>query len=692
MTDILHSNNLNDDQNNEIMFENIQPKTIEPDSNFRMELKNKIMNEFKAGTTPSKIPSLRVNFAFAGFAVLVLAVVSIVGQDLLFNRNNSSGLSASEKQNILSKIANSNPLGLLQRTNNTYAMNANTETQLTAGLNETAPVVSKDMAYYSVPPDMYNQSVYTYSRQEFTFGPKIGECSQYNYIPGIGDTISESYYYSSAWKENEPSKYYSKYISKTKDGQILDYSLSDGSVSYEYHGGTYAVKTVYPLVEEQPLLRIPSTEEELKMLVPGNVPSDIVPISEIPTQEPSPTPMPIDEQIASMFGNPDSIAVEKVTENGIEYYVITYSDPYICAGGSLLSSSRGLTMEYSQPTTNPVKVLTKAWVTPDTFSIVKQASYVTMISPENLITQTKYINDTQSIAFEKVANLFNFDLNVEVKEIIIPKSPAYGTDEYYAKIGEFVAQNPVVILTPTSTEVDLSWINVAFESDPWNYSYYNDRNYYASGSYGDAQYGIYTQNQTTTTYIPAIYSITANSYSSVPVSSENQGGYKSVTWSLDIYPKNKTINEIKESAWGTDVDNYLVLERTTTFSIAGQSITAQIYDIPAVSGGGGTPVAIEGGESVSSDGQKMVAPDMYITPEPATNKVVMFVVDGLVYVINIYAQPVVEIQSLLIFNEYNLEAEAGKTAFINLIKEIQVNPVVSEIAPASPEVTEILPR
>ncbi len=88
----------------------------------------------------------------------------------------------------------------------------------------------------------------------------------------------------------------------------------------------------------------------------------------------------------------------------------------------------------------------------------------------------------------------------------------------------------------------------------------------------------------------------------------------------------------------------------------------------------------------------MVAPDMYITPEPATNKVVMFVVDGLVYVINIYAQPVVEIQSLLIFNEYNLEAEAGKTAFINLIKEIQVNPVVSEIAPASPEVTEILPR
>jgi len=42
MTDILNSNNLSDDQNKETMFENIPTKTIQPDPNFRVELKNKI--------------------------------------------------------------------------------------------------------------------------------------------------------------------------------------------------------------------------------------------------------------------------------------------------------------------------------------------------------------------------------------------------------------------------------------------------------------------------------------------------------------------------------------------------------------------------------------------------------------------------------------------------------------------------
>ncbi len=218
----------------------------------------------------------------------------------------------------------------------------NTEESADSALGMPAPSILADVKSYN----------YNHVSNTSTPGPKASSCEAL-YVPTEEDS-SESYDYF------DSDKYYYKWIHYGPNGEILSYNLDKSSENYQYQGGEYAVKVlsnanVYRAVAETSKSNVVSVEEsssgsagssEDAVLLSEDTPETTVDSTEenvTTTSEDVEEPALIstDDVSSSYFG--DDASVEEVTENGVRYYVATWSYETDCAATydwKVMSSSR----------------------------------------------------------------------------------------------------------------------------------------------------------------------------------------------------------------------------------------------------------------------------------------------------------------------------------------------------------------
>ncbi len=435
-----------------------------------------------------------VIFAFVG--------ASALSAFLWFNRDKIFP-SELDEASILQNIFKNNPQTLLSSSLTKSAGGRNT-----FALDSAESVAAEDQALgMPAPEDLQETKSYNYNYTKTTTvpGPKASICSAL-YVSDKTESYENYDYF-------DDENYYYKSISRNSGDSIMSYYLELGDETYQYQGGLYAVKILrnmnYGILKSDVSVEIDATTVDETS---PNVSTETI----LPTEE---EPMLIEEDESGIKETPETdiaevdssyfgedTSVEEVTENGVKYYVATWSYETSCDLSydwkAVTSSSRDAVtvMTPENETSEDLrKVYVRSWSRADDYQIVKQEAYIDSVVAANLVSTTTTETDSRDVVFSQVADQFVFDLGVPVREVdmrtdyVDPYSDMAG---YLSYTSNFIATNGIKTLAVGDSNYAMTsgYFNSEYgKQDEW-YGYIIDREYYASTAEGQDLYDQAVEN------------------------------------------------------------------------------------------------------------------------------------------------------------------------------------------------------
>lgn len=496
------------------LLENLKHQKASMDPQFSQKLKSEILSQYQrqeAGINlinfikrSFSMPSFKFNKApvlsATVISLIILTFFGLTGYPLLKNYQNQAV--QAEKTEILGKILQNNSSIALKSAKNpselfTVDQKASAELAMGVGSGPT------DEETTTVFPEAYENYNFYHYLSTYKTGPAASQCPVYGDPAGIYSR-TESYDFFDPQGQTTYPNY--KYLGYDAKGNLVDYSLSSNEYRYEYKGGEYALRFKmdydYLAVPELEATKVESSsaviavEEETTLPEEGGKSTEgSSGSSDASVATESVTPSK--EEITNYFG--ENSQVEEIVQNGKRYYVVTYTFETPCNYGDDSIVSKGQTISSTSPLTqeNTKKLVYKDLYEADTYTLVKQETYLNSIKDENLISSSDYKVERFQKSASEVASIFTFDLKVPVKDM-----PEYKYDEasyypfeqdatkqanYLSYLKNYLQKNDLTIFTPINGEYPL-YETAAMEYEDPAKPYYTDRAYYADNAYGQKQY------------------------------------------------------------------------------------------------------------------------------------------------------------------------------------------------------------
>jgi hypothetical protein len=380
-----------------------------------------------------------------------------------------------------------------------------------------------------------------------TLGPAQARCAGYGTYNVAGTTHSVDYYADDGYV-------YSKYSQKDADGNLLYYYLSkpenDRNATYDYRGGSYAVRNLYAASPTFYSARTDTPTSE----------GAVVDLDTTATVAAEPTAT----DIGNYFG-PDAKITKEITEGGRKYYEIEYSWDINCdddGGVKLLYiSAVGSVGE----TTN--KIVNVQVVDADTFEITEYRVYLDSVDANNLLSATDSQVTVNNNELSTVAGKFDFEYSVTVRDLDWETLSAQQQAEQQTKANDYISSNSIYLPMNTAEGYTNS-ISVNLEYTPIAGSdYAQDRNFYPSGAVGDRLFA--EMNPVIDAGQPYPNPIIYTSYSDSTYSN---------SFSASIYEASDySLADI--GATYAQGEHVSVVEAPATINIAGQQIIGTKYTI-----------------------------------------------------------------------------------------------------------------
>ncbi|RMD76978.1 hypothetical protein D6810_02360 [Candidatus Dojkabacteria bacterium] len=356
---------------------------------------------------------------------------------------------------------------------------------------------------FMVPTPPLQQSDVDYDKESnlsktvttVTRGPKYNACrAVYDPENMFSDAKNTNLYYSG---DNE---YINKVESKDEKDRLIDYTITRSSVGgssevLSYKGGRYAVRMIYPPVPVQDRSKIAQPEPYVDST---SGPSNSVSVPESNDfsleNENDKTKGDYDplEELKRMYGQ-DIDIVEKRFIDGVEVYVLRYSYEINCDSQLWYAyqSEVGST-DTTRSRANISKIYQEVFLNVKTFTHKGQVSYIDAVSPSNVIVSYKFEFDNLKISDDEVKKFFDFNVDypgIQIKEFRIPvHDPAKQVQEqlnYYNSL-------QFKFIRPSGTDYEIqSAYFYDLRDSVSSTDFYNDRDFYALGEFGDKMYELH---------------------------------------------------------------------------------------------------------------------------------------------------------------------------------------------------------
>ncbi|MCA9381707.1 hypothetical protein KC678_05555, partial [Candidatus Dojkabacteria bacterium] len=476
--------------------------------------------------------------------VFVLFLTLAVGMLLYTMSRNDGGLSASEKREILSKIG-TNP-------------SVRNESVAASVADATSSYMALDSKLALLPNPNYNSNSYSHTVTTTTTGDAFESCKAltgygYNYA---NEYIVESYSY---YDEDNNAN---KFVQKDINGNLIEYSLSsydsNQSESIYYRGGSFAIKTVntYPIRT----LQMDTTVDSVNSAVS----SDEAPVK--PEVAPETSILPVEPDGYDLLDNRDVLGTETI--GGKEYYIIETNYYTNC------DDNYSYRLMLGTEDASDTKVLVKDWVNTETYEFLKSETYINNFSSSNLVIATSYLNESSNVNYSDVANNFEFEYNVPLKEIVYDESDyAYDATKEIETTTNTIVNSGALLLVPSDNSYR---INYLYANDPAIYQkqdeytqYTLDKSFYPNTALGMQIYSDLVESYNAAqeyVYVQPVYNleylIDETNYISVNISA---------------YSATDSLDRILQSEVGEKYKDLLNDPQTINITVAGQQVSATLY-------------------------------------------------------------------------------------------------------------------
>jgi hypothetical protein len=564
-------------------------------------------------------------------ALLLFFTIVVASSGLLLyyffgSQKKDLNLSYEEQQEIFKNILKNNSNNILAKNvGNTNAQNLSATDESASRDSVASSAKMSAPAYGGIVGSEYS---YYYNKTETRRGNAISLCKAIDETSSYSPSYESYQYHNSDWTEN-----HEKSITYSAEGELDSYYLSnqtsDSSTSYEYRGGSFAIKTItyYQAATSgsvDDLNVVPNAEDRVEINVDESV----------------------NNEITNYFGS-DAKITSEVTENGKTYYVIEHSYVQDCNQPFyiLLDSRVPVAEQESSPDNKTIVV--EEWVEKDTFQLRRSKTYLESISEDNLLTEIVFTTEMSNVSFSEVADKFNFDYGVEIKEQV----------NDYRNYVENEKQDIVSYLTEENVQllfIDGLTLDNIYASKIWtdrinSTNYYLDRNFYPSGERGDKMYEEMTQFSRFDSSTEAWYdeALVITNFSKLVGDI-----YQSV--GINIHQSNKSADDLLKN-YTYNPDNLEVAD--VSFMVNGVAVAAKKYTATYSYESMTTDeIYYKEGEASSSVGT-MIAPDIAPCTEgtcTSTSSFYYLELNGFQYVIQLYETD----EASLIFTSKTMQSDS----------------------------------
>lgn len=482
-------------------------RSIQPDSSWVKTTRAEVLSQrqplIESGEVQTK--PMRTSFISLLFiamqkqyiAFLLVGLIAVVGLGLYtgfgYNKllQSSTYLTGAERQAAIANLVANNSVTSLQQINRGQA----------AAKEFAASAAAGDAAQQSMPAigigiPTIEQNKLFYTKTKSTKGPAKCALMEYGGLVDFAGTIfRESYSYYTA-----DGGSLSQTIAKLSNGQVaeLSYMLSKANnfETYDYKGGSYAVKSISTFSGE----------------VPAPVPMPAVDTA-IPESVTPPASKSAEETFREMFG-PDAQISKVVDAEGKEKLLVETTYKTYCSSTNMdLSPLLGSRPNYwegesgENPAVQPevaygdTTIINLLWVDPEnTYTVYKQETYLTDKSPANLLFSEETLSNSNSeIAFDVAKSQLEQNLPaVSVRTLEIGSNPD-NSDELTKKLTQAnldsILQQDLPVVLPTKTGyrfyATIEQVNKELSksptADPYS-QHFQDRSFYLPGPIGDKMF------------------------------------------------------------------------------------------------------------------------------------------------------------------------------------------------------------
>lgn len=440
-----------------------------PSGDFKMKLKERVLNDSKNHNIFFNLFLMNKQKAAVLFSAMsVLLVTGVLGV-YMFSQSRLQSVNFSEEE------ANSIFANIIKN-------NANSNRDAAPLSAESVDVRMASSLMIAGPID--REYKFSKGTTKLTRGNGISKCKL------LDESFKNISYENVDYISSAEGKNYYKYKSFDSNGNLIDYSLTKDSKMISYKGGSYAVSTQAFMT-----LDLARSAETLEAPAPDN---------SFPAQE---TPAPTGDEIKQYFG-PDVKIEGKLVENGKEYLIITYSSNTICEIGNDDKSRSATNIDNLKKTIIKIKVDSK------NFNVVKEEQYLDSISDSNLLYTTESTLETSNPDFDSVASNFEFEFNVQIKDIGNQEVSSQQIAEMFSK---YLSEKSIMPLVTTDYEIRSFYSSfVTYERQEDKYML--DRNFYPAGGRGDEMFNeakemykiTYSENEPLVTFDFAVGDNNAN--------------------------------------------------------------------------------------------------------------------------------------------------------------------------------------
>lgn len=461
-------------------------KEERPSTEFEKNLKAECLKNFSA-KKPNFILSImekskKLLIAGGAFLVLLVAIGVPVTVITLKNRGNKDDV-----VDVNAKLAQTNLEELLMNTikNNNGNLITKSSSRNQTAINEsgdmslTATVESLSTSYVGIPSNAeWTDFNYTYWKNTYTKGPAADKC-QFGWYDQLSDkVIYESYNY---WDSSDSMDYtLGKYksTSKTDDGTLIDYSLSDGNSNFIYRGGKYAILETYNF----PIYGLYEDTSTMVDDVSAGNPDEI---STEPSSEEiydgvdiSTTDPENPEDLIELYFGEDAELIAYEIYNDEYHFVVEWTmKDYYCGQNEQIT------------------VVNRVWIRESDFNWSKSETYFNSVKESNLISRDETISVNKKVTFEEVSDKFNNEYSdIETKEFNYDYS-YFNPEQEKPRIKNVLTENQYSVIIPTNMELSYvsSYLTYADYIDPY-FELYCNRDFYSDGEFGEKLYKMNCEN------------------------------------------------------------------------------------------------------------------------------------------------------------------------------------------------------
>jgi len=460
---------MKDDKNNttQELLDIFSSKDEQPSSRFEKNLKKECLKNINGNNNNFTFSIMKKSsklLLLGGAFVVLLIAIGLPITFIMLNKTPKN-----KTIDVNAKLAETNLTQLLVNTiknNNANLLSKSTNSnQRAEGEDAMLSTVNVSNSISTIPLNVeiadFNYSEW---KEKTTIGPAINKCNILGYSSELTDSlVYEGYSY---WDNEDYSNSNYKYILKTGDGKLVNYSLTNGNTNFTYRGGKYALQEItinYDIDDlDQELVTESDTAEEI--------------IAENSTGSLSP------EEMVEMYFGKDAKLINYELYNGEYYFVVQWTQEVNCSSDAYLGMPRtdiGNDIDTS-------KIIFQTWIRESDQMWSKNEQYLEKVSPENLIYRSETQSTNKKVTYDEVSNKFDNDYkDVNVKEITLDYSIMFGTEAEKSSIKKKLTEDQVSIIIPENTNLDYLYSKNIFDEIYFSYgSELCNPDFYPTGEYG----------------------------------------------------------------------------------------------------------------------------------------------------------------------------------------------------------------